>query len=190
MRSVIEGTHLFHGVTEATLTHGEGWHYMQLGRYIERATTTASMLEEYFPEPADDRVRAANIGEYAEWVGLLRACAAFEPYCRTYTADVTPERLIEFLLLNAECPRSVRFAADRIEDSLRAMARMHGREANGRPERFAGRLRAALNFGTIDEIMEGHLVRYVASVRKQCDQIHMALFQTYISYPIETALAR
>ena len=64
---------------------------------------------------------------------------------------------------------------------------MHGRQANGRPERFAGRLRAALNFGTIDEIMEGHLARYVASVRKQCDQIHLALFQTYISYPIETA---
>jgi len=191
MRSVIEGTHLFHGVTEATLTHGEGWHYMQLGRYIERATTTASMLEAYFPEPTNpEAAEKANIGEYAEWVGLLRACAAFEPYCRTYTADVTPERLIEFLLLNAECPRSVRFAADRIEDSLRAIARMHGREANGRPERFAGRLRAALNFGTIDEIMEGHLARYVASARKQCDQIHLALFQTYISYPIETALAR
>ena len=190
MRSVIEGTHLFHGVTEATLTHGEGWHYMQLGRYIERATTTASMLEEYFPEPAGAAHGRTDIGEYAEWVGLLRACAAFEPYCRNYTADITPERLIEFLLLNAECPRSVRFAADRIEDSLRAIARMHGREANGRPERFAGRLRASLNFGTIDEIMEGHLVRYVASVRKQCDQIHMALFQTYISYPIETAIAR
>jgi len=190
MRSVIEGTHLFHGVTEATLSHGEGWHYMQLGRYIERATTTASMLEAYFPEPTSTEAASVNIGEYAEWVGLLRACAAFEPYCRTYTADVTPERLIEFLLLNGECPRSVRFAADRIEDSLRAIARMHGREANGRPERFAGRLRAALNFGTIDEIMEGHLARYVASARKQCDQIHLALFQTYISYPIETALAR
>ena len=190
MRSVIEGTHLFHGVTEATLSHGEGWHYMQLGRYIERATTTASMLEEYFPEPSGPVAETATTAEYPEWVGLLRACAAFEPYCRTYTADVTPERLIEFLLLNAECPRSVRFAADRIEDSLRAIARMLGRDANGRPERFAGRLRAALNFGTIDEIMEGHLARYVASARKQCDQIHIALFQTYISYPIETALAR
>jgi uncharacterized alpha-E superfamily protein len=187
MRAVIEGTHLFHGVTEVTLSHGEGWHYMQLGRYIERATTTASMLEEYFPEPTAET--ETGISEYAAWVGLLRACSAFEPYCRTYTADVTPERLIEFLLLNEECPRSVRFAADRIEDSLKAIARMLGREG-GRPERFAGRLRASLNFGTIDEIMEGHLARYVASVRKQCDQIHLALFQTYISYPIETAIAR
>ena len=65
-----------------------------------------------------------------------------------------------------------------------------GAQATGRPERFAGRLRAALNFGTIDEILEDSLVRYVESIRQQCDQIHAALNQTYISYTIETAIAR
>jgi uncharacterized alpha-E superfamily protein len=190
MRAVVEGTHLFHGVTEATLNHGEGWHYMQLGRYIERATTTASMLAEYFAERGNPSADAPNTGQYVEWVGLLRACAAFEAYTRAHTADVRPERLAEFLLLNADCPRSVRFAADRIEDSLRAIARLLGREATGRPERFAGRLRAALNFGTIDEIIADDLVRYVESIHEQCDQIHAALNQTYISYALEAAIAR
>lgn len=190
LRSVIEGTHLFHGVSEATLSHGEGWHFMQLGRYIERATTTASMLDHYFGERGNTSHDVHDAGEYVEWVGLLRACAAFEAYCRAHTADVQPQRLAEFLLLNAECPRSVRFAADRIEDSLRAIARGLGRQATGRPERFAGRLRAALNFGTIDEILEDSLIRYVESIRQQCDQIHAALNQTYISYTIETAIGR
>jgi uncharacterized alpha-E superfamily protein len=92
-------------------------------------------------------------------------------------------------LLNAECPRSVRFAADHIENSLGKLARAAGRERVGRPERFAGRLRAALSFGTIDEIIADDLGRYVASMRKQCDQIHTAVYQTYISYPVESALA-
>jgi uncharacterized alpha-E superfamily protein len=190
MRAVIEGTHLFQGVAEATLSQGEGWHYMQLGRYMERATTTASMLAEYFAERGNPSADAPKTGQYVEWVGLLRACAAFEAYTRAHTADVRPERLVEFLLLNADCPRSVRFAADRIEDSLRAIARVLGRDATGRPERFAGRLRAALNFGTIDEIIADDLVRYVESIREQCDQIHAALNQTYISYALEAAIAR
>jgi uncharacterized alpha-E superfamily protein len=190
LRSVIEGAHLFHGVAEATLSHGEAWHFMQLGRYIERATTTASMLEDYFGERGNTSIDVQRAGEYVEWVGLLRACAAFEAYCRAHTADVQPQRLAEFLLLNAECPRSVRFAADRIEDSLRAIARGLGRQATGRPERFAGRLRAALNFGTIDEILEDSLMRYVESIRRQCDQIHLALKQAYISYTIEAAIER
>ncbi len=194
MRSTVDRSHLFHGVTEATLSHGEGWHYMELGRYLERAMITASMLQRYFEDreargarevsgaPVDDGTGAG--------VGLLRACAALEAYVRHYTADIRPERLAEFLLLNAEFPRSTRFAADRIEESLRAIARGLGRQATGRPERFAGRLRAALNYGTVDEILEDSVVRYLEQLRKQCAQIHGALYQTYITYPIETAIPR
>lgn len=190
MRAVVESSQLFHGVTEATLSHGEGWHYMQIGRYLERATTTAAMLEDYFRERGNPAPGAGDVGHYVEWVGLLRACSAFEPYTRAHTADVRPDRLVEFLLLNADCPRSVRFSADRVEDSLRGIARALGRQATGRPERFAGRLRAALNFGTIDEIIADDLIRYVESIREQCDQIHAAVVQTYINYPIEAAIAR
>lgn len=192
MRATVDKSHLFYGVTEATLSHGEGWHYMQLGRYLERTMTTASMLQQYFHDRAEaaDGSPALTRDRESAGVGLLRACAALEAYCRHYTADIRSERLAEFLLLNAESPRSARFAADRMEDSLRAIARGMGRQAGGRPERFAGRLRAALNYGTIDEIIEDSVVRYVENVRKQCAQIHSALYQTYISYSIETAIAR
>ncbi len=52
VRAVIEGAHLFHGITDSTLSHDEGWHYIQIGRFIERATTTAAMLEARFGAPA------------------------------------------------------------------------------------------------------------------------------------------
>jgi uncharacterized alpha-E superfamily protein len=103
MRAVVDGAHQFHGITESTMSHGEGWQYVQVGRYIERAATTAGMLEGYFGEPAAPPARPAMSD--ADAIGLLRACAAFEAYCRFYTAEVRPERLAEFLLLNAEFPR-------------------------------------------------------------------------------------
>ncbi len=52
VRAVIEGAHLFHGLTDSTLSHDEGWHYIQIGRFIERATTTAALLEARFGAPA------------------------------------------------------------------------------------------------------------------------------------------
>jgi uncharacterized alpha-E superfamily protein len=190
VRAVIEGAHLFHGITDSTLSHDEGWHYIQIGRFIERATTTAALLEARFGAPAPKGPGAAGVVEdYAEWVALLRACSAFEAYIRHYTADLRPERIAEFLLLNAEFPRSVRFVVDRVEDSLRAIARSLGRPSNGRPERFAGKLRAALNYSQIDEIMADNPLRYLESIRKQCDQVHTALYQTYITYSIEAAIA-
>jgi uncharacterized alpha-E superfamily protein len=193
VRAIVEGANLFHGVTESTLSHDEGWHYIQIGRYIERATTTAAMLETHFAGLDPKRAAAVEaegaLSKYVEWVGLLRACAAFEAYIRHYTADLRPERIAEFLLLNAEFPRSVRFVIDRVEDSLRAIARTLGRSSNGRPERFAGRLEATLNYSQIDEIMADSPLRYLENIRKQCEQVHAALYQTYITYSIEAAIA-
>jgi uncharacterized alpha-E superfamily protein len=191
VRAVIEGAHLFHGVTEATLSQSDGWHFIRVARFIERATTTAAMLGTHFGEPVA-RLGEAPImseGAYERWVGLLRACSAFEAYCRHYTAELRPERIAEFLLLNAEFPRSVRFAADRVESSLRAIAGTGSRPATGRPERFAGRLKATLNYGQIDEIMADQPLRYLENIKRQCEQIHAALYETYIAYSIESAIA-
>jgi len=187
-RYVKEASHLFQGVTDSTMSHGEGWHYIQIGRLIERAATTATILEIYFRDLETDE-GAHGIGAYVEWAALLRSCSAFEAYCRCYTADIRSERVAEFLLLNGEFPRSVRFAVDGVEGSLLAIARSLGRSSPGRVDRLAGRLRASLDYSQIDEIMADSLRSYAQGIRKQCEQVHTALYQTYITYSPESAVA-
>jgi uncharacterized alpha-E superfamily protein len=181
-RMIIDGVHLFDGVTDATMTHGEGWQYLQAGRYLERAGATAALLDLYFHEGS--RLPP----NHAEWVGLLRSCSALEAYCRCYTADIRPERVAEFLLLNSEFPRSLRFAAARVESALRTIAKYAGQGTGGRAERLAGRLHATLDYGQVDEILSEDPHDYLESIGRYCAQIHAAAYQTYISYPIETAL--
>ena len=181
-RLAIEGAHLFAGVTDATMSHGEGWQYLEAGRYLERAGATAGLLDLYF---RDDARWPPN---HAEWVGLLRSCAALEAYCRCYTAFIRPELVAEFLLLNADFPRSVRFSAARVESSLRAVSQLAGRTNDGRAERLAGRLHASLDYGQVDEILSEDPHAYLESVGRYCVQIHAAAYQSYISYPIESAL--
>ena len=181
-----EASHLFQGVTDSTMIHSEGWHYIQIGRSIERAAATATMLEMHFDDTGS-AVRDGGIGAYVSWTALLRSCSGFEAYCQRYTADVRPERVAEFLLLSADFPRSVRFATDTIEASLRSVARALGRSAPGRVDRLAGRLRASLDYSQIDEIMADSLRSYVQGIHRQCEHVHTALYQTYISYATETA---
>ncbi|HEX8143084.1 MAG TPA: alpha-E domain-containing protein [Pyrinomonadaceae bacterium] len=188
-RSVREGAHLFQGITDSTMSHGEGWQFIQVGRFIERASATASLLDVYFKDFFDAESRHAGPGSYLDWVGLLKSCTAFEAYCKVYTAELRPERIAEFLLLNAECPRSVRFSAEMIQNGFQAIAEATGMRKTGRLNRLAGRLRASLSFGQIDEIMEAGLHAYLNDIRGQCAQMHAAIQQTYIAYPIETALA-
>jgi uncharacterized alpha-E superfamily protein len=186
-RLIIEGVHLFQGITDATMGHGEGWQYLQVGRFIERAGSTSALLDAFITDDGKPTGSVAPLDQ-AEWVALLRACSALEAYSRHYTADVRPERVTEFLLLSEEFPRSVRFAAGTVESSLLALSQRSGRSGGGRVERLAGRLHASLDYGQVDEILSDDPHAYLASIVRQCAQIHSALYQTYITYQVESAL--
>jgi uncharacterized alpha-E superfamily protein len=195
-RAVREGAHLFQGVTDSTMSHGEGWQYIQLGRYVERTDAVARLIGAYLSrlpyskERGGDQAldQAVESEEYLEWVGLLKSCAAFEAYCKRHTAELRPLRVAEFLLLNPEFPHSVRFSVDKVHAALRAIADLTERKAE-QPVRLAGRLRATLSFSQIDEIMASGANHYVESVRQQCGQAHTAIHQIYFDYPVEAELA-
>lgn len=186
--TILEGCHLFCGVTDGTMIHGEGWQFIQLGRYLERARSLAILLDEHFREfqlGPDDPPEAFDP---LEWIGLLRSCSAFEAYCRTYTADVDQERVAEFLILNPEFPRSIRFSVDMLQTSLAGLPEATAARKGARVSRLAGRLRASLSFTQIEELMGGGIHPYLETVMRQCGQIHAAAYQGYIDYGIDSAL--
>ncbi len=182
---VKERMHLIQGITDATMNHGEGWRFIQVGRYIERIWEVTLLLEVFFPAYLAGDEHAIDA---IDWVALLKSCTAFEAYCKVYTADVQPARIAEFLLLNAESPRSIRFAADQLQDSLEQIGALAGARHAARAERLAGRLRAQLDYGQIDEIIAGDFLAFLKQIRQQCSAIHDAIYQAYIAYPIDQAL--
>jgi len=185
---VLESAYLFHGITDATMSHGEGWQFIQLGRYVERADTLAALLETHFKRLTIQFDRPVEGAEYLEWVGLLGGCVALEAYCKAHTAEIRPLRVAEFLLLNPEFPHSIRFAVDRVNAALHLIGDLTQRGAK-LATRVAGRLRAQLSFSQIDEIMAEGVHSYLENVRKECAEIHAAIHDIYFDYSIEAELA-
>ncbi len=122
-----------------------------------------------------------------EWIGLLRSCTAFEAYCKVYTADLRPERVAEFLLLNAEFPHSVRFAADSVQRSLDAINEVASSKRSAARGQNGGKVSAGLIFTPLEEIVAS-LSEFFADIQKQCARIHSAIYEVYITYPIEAAI--
>src|SRR5579864_4368096 len=127
-RAVQEGAHLFQGVTDSTMSHGEGWQYIQLGRFVERTESLARLIRTQFASLSQPLDQTVESEEYFEWVALLKSCAAFEAYCKNYTAEIRPLRVAEFLLLNPEFPHSVRFSVDMVHAALAALGVMTDRK--------------------------------------------------------------
>jgi uncharacterized alpha-E superfamily protein len=192
LTEIKEGVQLFQGLTDSTKSYDEGWRFIQVGRYIERAWATAALIDVHFrtsslvqPEQTDS-LRSDHL-DYLEWVGLLRSCSAFQAYCRVYTASIYPERIAEFLLFNNEFPHSIHFAVNMLQDALRFIARATNARRTQRIERLVGRLNASLAYDQIEDIIED-IHSYLENIQQQCTQMHNAIYQTYIFYPIDVAL--
>ena len=192
LQQVMEAVHQFQGVTDSTMSHGEGWQFIQVGRYIERANATAALLEAYHTELWGDHTQAPGpipeSNQYLEWMGLLRSATAFEAYCKVYTADLTPERILEFLLLDAEFPHSLRFSIDSLQHALAAIDHESGTRAEPL-RRLAGRLQAQLSYSSVEDILAQDVVAYLQSIQHQCHEIHVNIYKLYIDYSIQAALA-
>jgi uncharacterized alpha-E superfamily protein len=185
--TVLQSSHLFQGITDSTMTHGEGWQFIQAGRFMERVQAIAALIESHFEEFFSGDAEAAMSASHMEWIGLLRSCTAFEAYCKVYTAELRPERVAEFLLLNAEFPHSVRFGVDSLGRSLEAIHQSAATRNTDRLSKLAGRLTASLSYTPLEEIM-GNLREFTQGIRRLCNQIHGGIYQIYISYPLDAAV--
>jgi uncharacterized alpha-E superfamily protein len=189
LASVVDGIHLFQGVGDSTMIHGQGWQFIRLGRYLERAYATATLLEVYQPELFHTQDRENSGYQYLELVGLLRCCTAFEAYCQVYTADLSPARILEFLLLNRDFPHAIRYSVDTIRNAIESIQRTGGRRSPEELTAGIGRLHAMLGYTTIAEIQAGDPAAFLHTIREQCLHIHELIYGYYVQYSIQSALA-
>lgn len=173
-------SHLFAGVMDATMSHNEGWHFGQLGRLLERADKTARILDvKYFillPSVQD----VGTALDELQWIALLKSASAYEMY-RKCQHRISPTSVAEFLILDREFPRSIRFCLLQAEASLHKITGTDPGMWSNPAERTLGRLRSELDFVTIEEIMHGGLHESLDQIQRQLNQVGGAIFQTFFA---------
>jgi uncharacterized alpha-E superfamily protein len=182
LHEIIADLHLFKGAADATMSHGEGWRFQLLGVHLERAQLIARLLEVCF----GDRAGEKTLSDHRTQISVLRMACAMEPYLRLYTAEIQPQRMLEFLLFDEDFPRSIRFSTNRIEEHLTSLARRDQYYEGAEPDRLAARLSARLKFADMDETLGAGAI--LGTVVSECSRIHHAIYETFVAYPLEERL--
>src|SRR5881628_1938565 len=150
--SVKMSSHLFTGVTDATMTHGEPWHFCRLGRKLERADKTSRILDvKYFILLRS----VADVGtpfDDIQWAAVLRSASAFEMYRKRH-GRISPKGIVQFLLLDPEFPRAIRFCLNAARESLHAISGTPSGTFRNDPEKMLDQLCADLACAQVDEIV-------------------------------------
>jgi uncharacterized alpha-E superfamily protein len=156
-------SHLARGVVQATMLRDEAWHFTWLGTYLERADSTARILDVKYHLLLPSGERAGGATDYYQWSALLHSVSAFEIYRRVYRDLITPRRVAELLVLRDDMPRSLHRCMSQVYAHLQAVGNSHSAET----ERRAGELQAFLHFGRIDDIFEQGLHEYLVHFLKR-----------------------
>ena len=169
------------GLSYATHIHNEGWWFGHAGRFIERADKTSRILDiRYHSLPPRGLPQTVSQTDVLGWTAIVRSCSAWDAYKAIYGGEVHPRSVAEFLLLNEDFPRSVRFCVGGLNDALRRISGVaEGRFSND-AEKLAGRLVAELQFSTIEEIFDFGLHDYLDKLQLKLNEIGEALFKAYI----------
>lgn len=174
-------SHLFAGIMDATMTHNEGWHFGQIGRLMERADKTARILDVkyYILLPSVNYVGSAL--DELQWMALLKSASAYEMYRKQGGHRITPNAVADFLILDTDFPRSVRSCILQAERSLHQITGTPIGNWRIPVERTMGRLRADLDYVTIEEIFETGLHEYLDGLQSRMNEVDSKIFDTFFA---------
>jgi len=107
----------FHGLTVSTMMRGEAFGFYLLGFFLERSDMTCRLLDVKYHLLLPDLSLVGSPLDYYQWAALLRSLSGFEAYRRKYHM-LRPIDVGEFVILDPDFPRSLRFAVDRMQQAL------------------------------------------------------------------------
>jgi len=173
-------SHLFTGVTDATMTHGEGWHFCRLARKLERADKTSRILDVKYFILLRSVSEVGTLYDDVQWVAVLRSASAFEMYRKRH-GRMSPMAIVEFLLLDGEFPRAVRFCLNSARDSLHAISGTSG-GANGKhPDKQLSRICAELAHANVHDIISTGLHEYLDRLQTNLNSASTGIYERFFA---------
>ncbi|MGE0822015.1 MAG: alpha-E domain-containing protein [Candidatus Binatia bacterium] len=179
-RAVKTASHLFEGLTNATMSHGEGWHFCRMGRLLERADKTSRILDVkyYILLPA-----VTDIGtpfDDIQWAAVLRSTSAFEMYRKRHHL-LAPEQIVNFLLLDREFPRSMHYCLVKADESLHAISGTPLGTFRNPAEQQMGQLRAELAYAVVTDIIAMGLHEFLDAFQSKLNKVGDSIFATFFA---------
>jgi len=159
-RSIRLACHLFQGITDTTMTQNEAWHFLRTGRELERADKASRILDvKYFmllPSLADVGTPYDNV----LWSAVLKCLSGFEMYRKKH-GRISPRDIVQFLVMDAEFPRAIRYCIHRADRSLHEITGTPPGSFHYRCEQLMGQLEAHLNYTSVDGILRDGLHEFL-----------------------------
>jgi len=170
---------LLFGIAYNSVARTEGWYWVSLGQYLERADKTSRILDVKYHYLLPSHEDVGSPLDQLHWTALLKSVSAFNTYRRLYGA-IRPEGVAEFLVLDRTFPRAIYFCLTEAEHCLHAISGHHQRGFSNRAEKLMGELRSQLEYDDITDVIDHGLHEYLDYLQVRINEISTAIYDNFI----------
>ena len=174
-----QNTTLFYGVTDSTMPRGQGWSFMNLGKFIERCLLTIETSYGHFTKIDHQLDKAQDI---LFWRNLLLSLSGYELYLKTYTRGQHTLNVVDHVIFNKQFPRSLIYSLQRIERYLNAVVEDTKMEGSESLQKTFGRICSKVEFADMNVIKNTGLPQFLHALRKDLADFSNQLTRIYFSY--------
>lgn len=161
---------LFHGVTSNGMLRRDGFGFVRIGQFLERADNTARLLDVKYHVRLPNVSDVGGVIDYYQWLAILRVVGARRAYRVLFKGQVEPAHVAELLISRSEFPRSLAFCYQQITqhlDNIRSQDPQRAAEA----KRQAHSLYADLRFVSIDRVIDDGLHEYLTDLIERTENL-------------------
>jgi uncharacterized alpha-E superfamily protein len=173
------------GISEGTMSHGETWEFYLLGKYLERTSQTARILDVKYHLllPTPDLVGTPI--DTAHWTAILTSCSGYEPFLKKRLMGEPGYSVADFLIFDPIFPRSVRFCLNQCKQAVHAISGRPSTQPGNEVEHALDSLLRWLNLVKIDDFVRAGLHQELTSVINRIHEVGDAIHRTYFDVRIE-----
>ena len=167
------------GVLESTNHRGEGWNFINLGKYIERSILTVNLSEAKFQ---NSNVFTENANNILFWKNFLLSLSGFELYIKDYRGNDNSRQVLDMIVFNTEFTRSISFTTNRLRNYIQNIMTENPNPNNDKLRKEIGMLSAKINYSEIDNIIEEGVPTFLHYIRSKYYALSNSIGQTFFSY--------
>jgi uncharacterized alpha-E superfamily protein len=169
---------LYYGITDITMARGEGYAFINIGKFLERGVQSADILDIKFSDLQYDVTRV----DTNYWKYLLLSISGYELYLKTYRSGFDARNVVELIVLNEDFPRSVIYSINQLQRYFERLKSDRNKDAYRRIDFMIGRIKSRVKYSTVDSIFQQGLHAYLNGVKEDLYEVGNAFNQHYFAY--------
>jgi uncharacterized alpha-E superfamily protein len=179
---------LLFGIAEGSMSHGEAWDFLRLGKYLERACQTARILDVKYHMllPTPDQVNTPI--DSAHWIAILKSCSGYEPFHKQRQSFEHGTTIADFLIFEPIFPRSVRRCLLYCQEASHKISGRKRHQPANEAEAMLENLVDWLSLATIDDLVKSGLHESLTKVIDKIHDIGEAISRTYFDFDQERVM--